>query len=89
MGGLFGKGGGGSRGQAGAAIAAAKIAADAQREQLDYLKEVEAVPQYYRQGAIRQLAALTGLGGEGPVQGNDVPAQVGRRFSTPGKLADL
>ena len=49
-----------------AAIEGSQIAADAQREALNYLKETEQLPQYYREGALSQLGALYGL--EGPPQ---------------------
>lgn len=48
---------------------AASIQANAQREALDYLKEVERLPQQYREGALTQLAGLYGVdGGEGSQQ---------------------
>jgi len=39
----------------------AQIAADAQREGLDYLKETEAIPQAFRQAGLQQLGALSGI----------------------------
>ena len=49
-----------------AARDAASVQAGAQREALDYLKEREALPQEFREGALTQLAGLYGLpGGEG------------------------
>lgn len=57
-----GKGGGGD--QADAAKEAAQIQADAQREALDYLKETEAIPQQYREDALKQLGSIYGVGGD-------------------------
>ena len=52
-----------------AATDAASIAAGSQREALDYLKEREAIPQQFREGALTQLGGLFGLeGGEGSQQ---------------------
>ena len=49
-----------------APIDAANIQAQAQREALAYLKEREAVPQQFREGALKQLGGIYGLeGGEG------------------------
>jgi len=47
---------------AGASRDAADAQAQAQREQLDYLKEVEAIPQFHREGALNQLGMLYGTG---------------------------
>lgn len=48
---------------------AAEIQAKYQREALDYLKEREAIPQQFREGALTQLGGLYGLeGGEGDQQ---------------------
>lgn len=67
IGGLFG--GGGDSG-AGAARDAAGIQAQYQREALDYLKEREAIPQQFREGALTTLAGLYGLpGGQVDVSG--------------------
>ena len=44
-----------------AAIEGSQIAAQAQREALDYLKDTERRPQHYREGALDQLGALYGL----------------------------
>ena len=49
-----------------AAIEGSEIAAGAQREALDYLKQTEQLPQHYREGALSQLGALYGL--DGPPQ---------------------
>ena len=46
-----------------ASIQAANIAAAGQTEALDYLKETEALPQQFREGALGQLAGLFGLEG--------------------------
>ena len=52
-----------------AATSAAGIQAESQRESLDYLKEREALPQQFREGALSQLAGLYGLeGGTGSQQ---------------------
>ncbi len=64
VGGLFG-GGGGDDG-ADAARDAAGIQAQYQREALDYLKEREAIPQQFREGALGQLGGLYGLEGGDP-----------------------
>lgn len=42
---------------------AAEIQAQYQREALDYLKEVEALPRQYREAALTQLGAVYGLKG--------------------------
>lgn len=44
-----------------AAREGSEIAAQAQREALQYLKESERLPQHYREGALSQLGALYGL----------------------------
>ena len=44
-----------------AAKDAAKIAASSQQNALDYIKEVEALPQAFRQGALEKLGGLYGL----------------------------
>ena len=46
-----------------APIDAANIQAQAQREALAYLKEREAVPQQFREGALKQLGGICGLEG--------------------------
>jgi hypothetical protein len=52
-----------------APIDAANIQANAQRESLAYLKEREAIPQQFREGALKQLGGVYGLeGGEGSQQ---------------------
>lgn len=51
---------------AAASVEGAEISAAAQREALDYLKEVEALPQEFREQALTRLAGFAGLpGGEG------------------------
>lgn len=60
MGGGSKKGGGGS--QARAATEAAAIQAQAQREALEYLKDVDAVPRQYREDALAQLGNIYGVG---------------------------
>lgn len=40
----------------------AAMSADAQREALEYLKEREAIPQEFREGALQNIGALYGLG---------------------------
>lgn len=50
-------------------VEAAEIAAQGQREALDYIKEVERLPQQYRGEALTQLAGIFGLpGGQGSQQ---------------------
>ena len=52
-----------------ASLAGSQLSADAQRESLDYLKEREAIPQQFREGALQQLGGLYGLeGGTGSQQ---------------------
>lgn len=52
-----------------AQVAAAQVAANAQREALDYLKEKEELPQQFRESALKGLAGLYGMeGGEGSQQ---------------------
>jgi len=52
-----------------ASTRAAEIRAQGQRESLDYLKEREALPRQFSEGALTQLAGLYGLpGGEGNQQ---------------------
>lgn len=53
---IFGGGGGDS---SGAATQAANIQAQAQREALEYLKETNAVPQQYKEQALKRLGRLT------------------------------
>ena len=53
VGGILGGGGGDEA--AGAATDAANIQAQAQREALEYLKDTNAVPQYYKERSIRKL----------------------------------
>ncbi|MCP4090304.1 MAG: hypothetical protein GY746_10985 [Gammaproteobacteria bacterium] len=47
-----------------AALQAANIQAQAQREQLEYLKEINALPQEYKEAALTQLGGAYGIGGE-------------------------
>jgi len=57
---------GGGDDAADAAIQASEISAGAQEKALEYLKECEALPQQYREGALTNLAGIYGLpGGEG------------------------
>ena len=51
---IFGGGDSGSS-SSGDSVTAANIAADSQREALDYLKSVDAIPQQYREQATQQL----------------------------------
>jgi len=54
---------------ANAAIQGSEIQADYQKDALEYLKEREALPQQYREGALNQLGGLYGLeGGTGNQQ---------------------
>lgn len=55
--------GGGDDDAADASRDAANIQAQYQREALDYLKEREAIPQQFREGALSQLGGLYGLEG--------------------------
>ena len=48
-----------------AAIEAAGISAEAQREALAYLQEREALPQYYREAALSRMGGFYGLGAPG------------------------
>ncbi len=41
---------------------AAKIYADAQREQLEYLKEIDKLPREYRESALKMLGSIYGAG---------------------------
>ena len=70
---------------------AADAQAQAQREQLEYLKEVEAIPQFHREGALNQLGMLYGTGapstasndpaiGAPPLQGFDFQRSGGGLF---------
>lgn len=61
---MGGKGGSSGGDQAAAATEAAQIQADAQREALEYLKETEAIPQQYREDALKQLGSIYGVGGD-------------------------
>lgn len=56
-------GGGGGDEAAKAAIKASETTAEAQREALEYLKEREAIPQQFREGALTELGGLYGLEG--------------------------
>jgi len=52
-----------------AATEAASISADAQLQALNYLKEIEQIPQQFRSSALQQLGGLYGLeGGTGSQQ---------------------
>jgi hypothetical protein len=42
---------------------ASQLSADAQREALDYLKETEALPQQFREGALSRLGGMYGIEG--------------------------
>lgn len=48
-----------------AALSAAEMQAQGQREQLEYLKEINRQPQQYREQALSELASAYGLEGEG------------------------
>lgn len=66
LGSAFGIGGGGTDRSA---EIAANTQAEYEREALDYLKEVEALPQQFREGALTKLGGIAGLeGGEGNQQ---------------------
>jgi hypothetical protein len=52
-----------ARKAANASLAASETQADYEREALDYLKEREAIPQQYREGALNVLGGLSGLPG--------------------------
>lgn len=56
---------GGGDDSAKAAKSAAKIQTDFQREALDYLKQTEALPQKFREGALTGLGNIYGLGAPG------------------------
>lgn len=62
IGGIFG----GGDDAADASRDAAKTQAAYQREALEYLKEREAIPQQYREGALGQMAGMYGLEGGDP-----------------------
>lgn len=71
--------GGGGDDAADASIEASNIQAKYQREALDYLKEREAIPQQFREGALEGLGGLYGLeGGTG-----DQQALIDRAISSP------
>ena len=71
--------GGVDMGAADSATQAAAIQAAAQREALEYLKEREAIPQQFREGALTSLGGLYGLeGGEG-----DQQAMIERAMASP------
>ncbi|NTU49467.1 MAG: hypothetical protein HGA87_00980 [Desulfobulbaceae bacterium] len=53
--------------------AGAQTAADAQTEALDYLKQVEALPQEYRESALQQLGMLYGFS---PPEGTPISSGV-------------
>lgn len=48
---------------ANASVRGAELTAQGQREALDYLKETEALPRQFREGALTQLAGIYGLPG--------------------------
>ena len=61
--------GGGGDDAADASIKASETQAQWQKDALDYLKQAEAVPQQYREGALNQLGGMYGLeGGTGNQQ---------------------
>jgi len=61
--------GGGGDDAADASITGANITAQGQREALDYMKEREALPQQFREGALKGLGGIYGLeGGTGNQQ---------------------
>ena len=61
--------GGGGDDAADASIKASETQAQWQKNALDYLKQTEAVPQQYREGALNQLGGMYGLeGGTGNQQ---------------------
>lgn len=65
VGGIFGGGDDASK----AATDAAAIQAQGQREALEYLKQIEEIPQQFRSAALTRLGGLYGLpGGEGSQQ---------------------
>lgn len=53
---------------------AAETSAAAQRESLDYLKEVEAAPRHYREKALGQMAGFYGIPGFEGAEGMDEAA---------------
>lgn len=59
----MGKGGGGG-GQSRAAARAAEIQAKSQREALEYLKDVDAVPRQFRESALARLGSIYGVDGD-------------------------
>lgn len=62
--------GGGGDDAADASIEAAELQAGSQREALEYVKEREAIPQQFREGALSTIGGLYGLeGGTGSQQG--------------------
>jgi hypothetical protein len=62
---VIGLGGGGDEAAA-AAMGASELQASYQREALNYLKEVDALPRELREGSLKRLAGALGLeGGEG------------------------
>lgn len=68
MGGFM-RGGSAAKKAGEASITASETQADYQREALEYLKETEALPQEFREGALKMLAGAYGLeGGEGSQQ---------------------
>ena len=68
--GALGLGGGDSGKRAArAATKGSQLQAQSQREALEYLKETEAIPQAFREGALKRLGGIYGMeGGEGSQQ---------------------
>lgn len=72
---------GGSK-AAGAAKAGAQISADAANRALDYLKEEEQIPQFFRKGSLNIIGGLAGLGDISPtdavskIKGSEIYKQV-------------
>ena len=65
----------GAKAAAGASRDAAELQAQGQREQLEYLKEVERLPQHYREGALSQLGSIYGLSAPQPASNDPAPSQ--------------
>jgi len=55
-----------------------QVSADAQREQLAYLKEVDKLPREYREAALKELAGQAGIG-----EGGDQQAMIDRAKESP------
>lgn len=75
----------GGREAAAATGDAARIAAQSEREALDYLKEVEAMPRYYRDQAMELLGAEFGLT---PPPAGSLDAQPARSSSAAGVVGE-